>query len=1071
MKIFSARTVAILFLILLDFVAISPKAGAQTVNGTLLGTVKDEQGAVVPNAPVSARNTETGAVRSTTTDARGSFQISSVPAGAYEITANAPGFKTEVRNKISVTVGADTRVDFVLSVGGVEEKVEVTGEAPQIDTTTSAMGGLVNDTTVRELPLNGRDWLQLAELQPGATFFRGQSQSDVARLPRGNGQAISISGGRPAENVFRLDGLVINDFANQSPGSALWVNMGVDAVREFSVLTNTYSAEYGRSSGGVINAITKSGTNDIHGTAFYFTRNSALDARNFFDGPNIPPFRRHQFGGSIGGPIKKDKTFYFVNYEGLREFKSLSFQSLTLSANARNGNLCANAACSSTTTVAIDPRVRPYLPLYPIPNLSTSGDTGIFAFGGGRDGSENFVIGRVDHMFSENTMLNATYRFDYSQVSTPDGFDEKLTAAKTHGQNFIVSLQHIFSPTVLNTVRAGVTRTWATDGADISPASPLLTDTSLGFLPGIPTGDFSVAGLQGFGGIGDTGSDVVGYTAPQFYDDLSWTKGRHSLKFGFGVERIDDNVNPQTTPNGSWVFGSIQSMLTASPASFTAAVPGTDTRRGFRTSIFAGYIQDDFRYRSNLTFNIGLRYETSTSLKEVNGKLGNLLNITDPAPTVGNPLFQNPTLKDFEPRIGLAWDPFKDGKTSVRAGFGIYDVLPLPYLFWNKATHGLPFFEIGVVNAPTNVSTAALASAFPNQGLSLVSAQSLRVLYLESHPHRPYKMQWNFNIQRQIAKGLTLMAGYVGSASSHLPVGQNDADMVPPALTTKSPSGQYLFPTTGTIQRINPNFGRIDATFFNGHATYHALQTNLAKTMSHGLTLQATYSWSKSLDNGSTTFSQSETLNSTDNGYIFDQKILRGVSDYDVPQTFALNLVWEVPTPASFTGASKALLSGWQLGGIFTAQSGSPFTVGLQGDQARTGTSTSNAAGGERPNYVAGPGCSTNAVTGNPNNYLNTACFAFPALGQLGNLGRNTLRGPSLQQFDFSLFKNQPLWGEKLRMQFRVETFNLLNHSNLQAQTTTLFNRTGALISTAGLLAPPTATSSRQIQFGMKFIW
>jgi Carboxypeptidase regulatory-like domain/TonB dependent receptor-like, beta-barrel len=1039
----------------------APSSTAQTVAGSILGTIRDQQGGVIQNASVTAKNSGTGATRTAKTDSTGGFRIVGIPAGSYEITAAAPGFQTALHSDVTLTVGGTQRVDFTLSVGAVTQEVQVTSELPQVDTTTSTMSGVVGETAIRELPLNGRDWLQLAQLQPGANFFRGQSQSDVARLPRGNGQAISISGGRPSENVFRLDGLVINDFANQSPGSALFVNMGVDAVQEFSVLTNTYSAEYGRGSGGVINAITKSGTNSFHGTASYFTRNSVLDARNYFDPPTIPPFRRHQFAGSLGGPIKKDKTFFFVNYEGLREFKSLSFNATTLSPNARDGIL-------STGPVTIDPRIKPYLALYPVPNDKINGDTGQYVFGGGRDGSENFVITRFDHNFSESNIFSATYRFDYSQATTPDAFDLKQTAAETHNQNLVASLQHIFTPALLNTVHVGVTRTWATDGFDVNPKSSLLTDLSLGFLPGIPAGDFNVSGLDSWGGIGDTGADVVGYTSPQIYDDLAWTRGRHSLRMGFALERIDDNVNPQTTPNGSWVFGSIQDMLTATPSQFTAAVPGTDTRRGFRSTITAGYVQDDFRFRPNLTLNMGLRYETNTSLKEVNGKLGNLRNITDANPVSGNPLFLNPTLKNFEPRIGFAWDPFQNGKTSIRAGYGIFDALPLPYLFWNKATHGLPFFQIGAVSAPTNVPVATLAAAFPNQGLSLVQPGTLRVLYLDYQPHRPYKMQWNFNVERQVTRNLSFMVGYVGSASSHLPVGQNDADMVPLSLTTKSATGQYLFPTTGAIQRINPNFGRIDAMFFNGHATYHALQTNLTQRLSHGLTFQTTYTWSKGIDNGSTFFSQNETLNSADNGYIFDQRLNRGVSDFDIPHALAAHLVWEVPSPANLSPAPKFLLGGWQISGIFTAQSGSPFSVGLTNDVARTGSSTTKAAGGQRPNYNPAPGCSPNAVTGDPGNYINTACFSFPATGVLGNLGRNTLRGPALADFDFSVYKNHDLLQEKLKVQFRAEFFNLFNHPNLQAQTTTLFNNKGALITTAGTLLPPTATSSRQIQFGLK---
>src|SRR5258705_1068804 len=313
---------------------------AQTVSGTVLGIVQDQQGAVIGKATVSARNVETGAIRTATSDDNGTYRISSVPAGTYEVSSTAPGFKTEVRTGIPVTVGGDQAVNFSMTVGAVTEKVEVTAEAAQVDTSSSTLGGFVNSATIRELPLNGRDWLQLALLQPGANFNAGQNQLDARHGQRGNGVAISISGGRATDNAFRIDGLIVNDYANAGPGSTLRVNMGVDAIREFSVLTNNYSAEYGRGSGGVVNAITKSGTNQFHGSAYEFVRNSAFDARNFFDLQNVPPFHRDQYGGAVGGPIRKDKTFFFTNYESLHEIKSLSIADDTLSANAHNGILC-----------------------------------------------------------------------------------------------------------------------------------------------------------------------------------------------------------------------------------------------------------------------------------------------------------------------------------------------------------------------------------------------------------------------------------------------------------------------------------------------------------------------------------------------------------------------------------------------------------------------------------------------------------------------------------------------------------------------------------------------------------
>jgi Carboxypeptidase regulatory-like domain/TonB-dependent Receptor Plug Domain len=910
----------------------APYLCAQTVTGTILGTVQDQQGAVVPNVPVSARNLETGAVRSGTTDDLGRYRISSIPAGSYALDASAPGFKTEIRSSVTVTVGADVRVDFSLTVGAVGEKVVVSEEAPQVDTSNSAMGGLVNETVVRELPLNGRDWLQLATLQPGTNIVASQSQDDTARSSRGNGLAISISGGRPTDNAFRIDGLIVNDYSNSSPGSALHVNLGVDAIREFSVLSNTYSAEYGRGSGGVINAITKSGTNEFHGSAFYFIRNSALDARNFFD-TQIPPFRRNQFGGSGGGPIKKDKTFFFANYEGLREFKSLSFNSRTLSPNARDGRL------ADGTTVTVDPRVKPYLALYPLPNGAITGDTGFYVFGGGRTGHENYGIGKLDHAFTDRTTLSASYAFDDAQVAVPDAFNEKLTAAQTRRQNVILNLQHIFSATMLDSLRAGVTRTRAAGGNDIQPSIPLLADKSMGFVPGAPVGNFSVPGLSSFGGIGDSGVDLIGYTAPQVYDDLAWTKGRHSLRFGFGLERIEDNINPANLPNGQWLFGSIKDMLTVNPSQFTADFPGTDAIRGMRATVVGLYAQDDFRLRRNLTVNIGVRYEMGTVVNEVNGKVANLHSLSSAQPVLGNPYYRNPTLKNFAPRVGLAWDLFGDGKTAIRSGFGIFDIVPLPYLFFNRMPRAAPFFLQGLVNNPS-------PSAFPNQGSTLLGPTSVRDVYIQYDPSRAYKLQWNFNIQHQFGKDISVTAGYVGAAGVHLPIATEDINMVPINLTTRAADGQYFFPTTGPIQRINPNYSKISAITWNGHSSYHALQTNLVKRFSRGFTFQSTHTWSKDIDNASNTLSSSETNNAADSSYAFDPRINRGVSDFDVPHSFVTNLLWEIPGPSAGPAVARFALSGWEMGGIFTAQSGSPFTVRLSNDQARDGNSAVGSKGG-----------------------------------------------------------------------------------------------------------------------------
>lgn len=1049
---------------------------AQTVSGTILGVIQDQQGAIVANADVSARNLETGAVRNTTADDSGNYRISSVPAGSYEISASKAGFKTEVRNGVVVTVGADVSVTFSLSVGAVSDKVEVTGEAAQVDTASSTLSGFVDSATIRELPLNGRDWIQLALLQPGVSLNEGQNQTDASRTARGIGLAISISGGRSTDNAFLVDGVIVNDATNAGPGSSLRVNLGVDAIREFSVLTNNYSAEYGRGSGGVINAITKSGTNEIHGSAYEFVRNSAFDARNFFDGQNIPPFRRDQYGGAMGGAIKKDKTFYFVNYEKLGELQSLSSSFTTPSANAHNGILCANTACTQTTQIAINPKVLPYLALYPLPNSTVSGNAGNFAYGAPRHGEENYVVGKIDHYLSSSTILTASYTFDKADLTDTDNYDLMVGAYPSTRQIGVLNLQHIFSPSLINVTRAAISRTYEAQNLSATALNPALADPSLGFLPGLAAGEIKISGVTGiYGGVGSglapNGPGIFALTTPQFNDDLSWTKGRQNIRMGFSFQRLDDNIyNPASGTNGIWTFASIQTFLQGIPTQFQGQLPTTSAYRSMRMSVIAGYLQDNIRLGSNLTINLGLRYEMGTSVSEAHGRIANLRNLTDPTVTVGGPYYNNPSLKNFAPRVGFSWDPFKDGKTAIRGGAGIFDIVPLPYLFDSRITQSAPYFISGtVVNPPP--------SSFPNNILSLLSAPTAAAAtHVEFNPPPSYKVQWNFNIQRQLTNNIALTVGYVGSSGVHLAHVITDADQVPPSLVTFNTAEDafnFPIPAKGTaIQRINPNFGSIGSTDWTGHSSYHALQANLVQRLKKGLTYQIAYTWSKSIDNGSSTFNDgNETSNGSPSPWAFDPRINRGPSDFNVPQAFVANFLYDVPVPGAINrrAFTHILLGGWQVGGIYTRQSGAPFTLKIATDVAFTGNSAVGANnGGQRPMYVNAPGCTPDAVTGNISNYIMTQCFAYPLPGELGNLGRNTTTMPVFRDLDFSVFKNDNLWGEKLKMQFRVEMFNILNNTNLEAQTITLYDGTGAVIPSALQPHAPTANTSRQIQFGLR---
>jgi hypothetical protein len=1063
---------------LFSLFAMVGNARAQTTNGTISGTVHDTSGAAMSGVNVTLKSVETGASREATTNADGEFEFVSLPAGGYDASATFTGFKTQLRQGIVLTVGANVAVNFSLSLGDVVETLVVSEDTPQVDTTSATVSGVVNEATIRELPLNGRDWLQLATLQPGVIGGLEQQSSAVStnsRAARGNGENLYISGNRPTENLYLVDGLIVNDYANGSPGSGLNVNLGVDAVREFAVLTSDYGAQYGMTSGGVVNAIFKSGTNQIHGDAFGFFRNSALDARNFFDpAGGVPPFHRNQYGGSIGGPIVKDKAFFFGSFEGLNQALSISEQSLTLSNSARNG-IVPNPNGPGNITVAVAPAIVPYLALFPVANGADNGDgTAFYLFPGAETGHEYYVVVKFDYNFSALTRLSASYQWDTGALLQPDLYNQKLLGSPSGHHNFTLSLQHSFTPNVVNTARIGVSRTFAADSQDVSAISPLANNPSLGFFSGLPVGILTAGNLSTAGGLGASGSDNFHFTSYQASDDVTYVRGRHTWQFGFLFDRIDDNFNSANIPLGEWDYNSVQDLLTNSPADFTSDFPGTNGARGLRSDVFGAYAQDSMRLRRNLTLTVGVRYETSTPVSEQNDKVATLVNLTDALPRAGGAFFNNPTKRNFAPRVGIVWDPTGSGKTSVRAAFGMYDILPLPYLFINR-THGAPFFLQGTSQAPP-------ASDFPTNGLALLAPNTARVAYVEANPHRAYNDQWNLSIQHQLTPSTAVLIGYVGSHAVHVPMGVEDMDQVPLADVTFGANGQLMFPIppgstfkkqVKNIQRINPNYGRIVGTLWRDYSKYNALLVQVSKRLDHGFAFQGSYTWSKNTDQGSATFSDNEYLNTAGPSYAFLPTLQNGVSDFDITHNFVFNGTWTIPVPPSFNGATRAVLGGWELGGIFTAHTGVPFTVKLTSDEAFTGNSRVNSsAGGQRPNFNPGRGCSTNPTNpGQPNNYINVNCFSFPAPGVLGDLGRNTLRGPGFADLDFSLFKNIPFYQEKYKVQFRAEAFNVLNHTNFGVQTTAIFNGNGVPLASAGVLQQPTLTTSRQIQLGVKFIF
>ena len=1050
--------------------AIAPRMYAQTVTGTIVGTVLDTQGAVIPSASISAKNRDTGLERVAMSESAGEFTITSVPAGAYDVTVSAPGFRQEVRSGITMTVGATVRLDFKLTVGDVQQKVVVTAEAPQVDTTTSTLSGLVNDTSIRQLPLNGRDWLQLTALQAGVLVGLTKNPDPGENVTHGGGVFLTVSGGRPTSNVFLVDGLVINNEPNKSPGGSVHgINLGVDAIKEFSVLTSTFSAEYGRSSGGVVNAITKEGTNSIHGTGFGFLRNSALDSSNYFTGK--APFHRGQFGSAIGGPIKKDKLFWFADYEGIREFKAQSAPTYTISDAARNGTIPGEAAISSA--------VKPYLAMFPAANgplLTGDPYVASYSFPGGTRGTEDYVIGRIDYVPNAKNEIHGTYMFDRSISSSPDSVGLKSIGDLTRDQRVTLSWQYSLSSNILNTVNTGFTREVANGNIDVpgSGTVPIMSDPTAGFYPNQPPGVITIADLAPGniagavpGGVGSTGGDQVWWTDPQVSDNVGWVKGRNDIRFGFSMEAIRDNLSVGRYPLGDWEFNSVQNFLAdSSPTLFSATVPGLGSYRSLREKIFGLYIQDDVRVRSNLTLNLGLRYEPTTTYNVLNGLASNFYSLTDASIHTGNPyLLKNPTHKDFTPRAGLAWDPTGSGKTSIRAGVGMFNVLPLPNLLSGNMNHTIPFYQLINVNTPT----ATFPQAPPGGTLAAASGY-----YMDPNPPRAYKLQWNVDVQRQLTNGLSITAAYVGARGVHLPLRYGDINLVPPSLITTAPDGHLLFPAgkPAVINAANPGL-TIPATLWNGDSYYDSLQINVVQRLSHGLSFQVVYAWSKAIDDGSSEVNNTDNFNTADNPYPFIPGLQRGFADWDVPQHLTLNFDWLAPSPHFGMRAPRFLLSGWELGGIYTAQSGMPFSVqSTKVSLANTGYH-GNAA--ERPDYIAGPGCTPGAVNpGSVYTYININCFAPPPANELGNVGRNTLRSPSNQAFDFSIFKNHTV-KEKLTVQFRAEFFNLFNWTNFVAGTQRIFSgkKTSTLVpNQSGLsLLQQTSIDEREIQFGLKFIY
>jgi len=1082
---------------------------AQTVGASLQGTVYDPSGRFVPGATIEIRNVEKGGTRALTTDDHGRYREPLLPPGEYELRTTVAGFQPVVLKGIQLTVGQDAVLDVKLQLRGGTESVNVTADdAPPIDLASAALSGTVSRSQMNDLPLNGRSFQELALLQPGVNAAVAAGSDAVG----GRGKKITINGARPEQNSFLLDGSDINNVYNKTPGSVGGVLLGVETVQEFQVLTNAYSAEFGRSSGGIINAITRSGTNKLHGNLFEYLRNSALDAKNYFDPAAnlIPPFKRNQFGGTLGGPIRHDKTFFFGAFEAIKERLGVTGTTFVPDDNARNFLLPCTATDPSCMANGLKdvsvPGTRADVNslmqiLFPRANGPVSGGgVAQYFFTRTQPTDEYFAQGRIDHRFSEKDILFGRYTFDNGNVERQVSNKPPDVFFKERSRNQYLTLEHVhtFSQALLNTLRVSFSRSTS----EVDNQRTVDVPPNLWWIPpsagGVQFGFLTISGLV---------TEMVGdYRLPrndhlnnyQWHDTLFWTKGAHGLRFGFEGQRMQFNQQTTSQLGGIETFTTLENFLKGAPTQINFAVPGRiDPNRGFRQSLFASFLQDDYRLKPNLTLNLGLRYEFATVPTEANGKISDLRSISDSSIVIGDPWYANPALKDFAPRIGVAWDPFKNGKTSVRAGFGIFydQLLPKYYVF------------SGSLNPPFTTRTSRIAKPgapipFPNavQGFPLDAPvcglpggptgscpppnikANLQTINYDLQPS--YIMQYNLSVQRALPGNWEVTLGYAGSHGLHL-IRIADANLAP---FTISASGRTGFigttkdPKTGlnTCCRRNATFGGVTQRETDAQSFYNALQAGVSKRLSHGLRAQLSYTFSRSIDESSGINSQDFDNTTQYSINFFDRKADRGLSSFSVKHVLVANWSYEVPFGSSRTGLAGVLAKGWQLNSIVTAQSGTPFEVRLNHNQSGN-LNTIDFSIHERPDVR--PGFSNNPVTGDPKHWFDPNAFVLQPANTVGNLGRNTLIGPKLINCDFSLFKLFAL-AEGKALLFRAEMFNIFNHPNFGVPNSA--NRTALLpfIDQTGKTCPigqtcgspnssagailSTVTTSRQIQFGLK---
>ena len=1064
-------------ILLLSSLLFAPvKLHSQIVGGTISGTVLDPAGAVIPGASVVIHNQETGGERRLATDASGAYAAPSIPIGRYTIHVTRAGFAPQSRTDVLLTVGQASRIEITLHPGTVAEQVSVTDAPSTVNVTTQQTSGLVDERQVKDLPLNGRSYDQLITLNPATVNYTAQRSGSVGTSNSSVGSMFSVSGRRPQDNLYLLNGVEYTgaSLINVTPGGTSGQLLGVDAVREFNVVADTYSASYGKRQGAQISIVTASGTNTVHGAVYEFARNSFFDARNYFDQARIPEFQRNDFGGSLGGPLRHDKFFLFANYEGYRQNLGLSDVTLVPDNQARAGYL-PNAA-GVETKVTIAPAVVPLLSLWPVQNgpelLDGSGHlTGIAeAFSSPTQHiREDFGTTRFDANLSSRDLLFGVFTVDDSTANTPTQNPLSLIDESLREQVTSVQEQHVFTAHLLNTARFGFSRASFYFLGQV-PSS--LASAVPGFVPGKPVGAIVIAGSTASNGssqITGAGANVGSNNAITrnlftFDDHVFYSRGHHQLEAGGWIQRLQSNDNLAQNQFGQASFASLATFLSGTVKTFTV-VP-SPTPLNWRSTMGAAYVEDTWHPLTNLELRGGLRFESTNGWNEAHGRAsiyGFNNGVINSTPATGaSGLSDNRARFLPEPRVGLAWNVADRNLTSVRAGFGLHHSLldNLDYRFDQAAPYNTTLTYSGVpIGNPTGGAAGLISPSNVQPDIAT-----------------PTVLAYDLRVEQQLGPLGSLTLAYVGSRSYHqiLSEDQNEPAFVvcSPTVTCPAnvPSGTIYYPST---TKANPQVANTTSWVSGGSGNYNALEVDYQRRLRKGLQLRVNYTFSKNLDNGS---AWNTSVSANTPAFVSVPQLPSldyGRAATDVRNAAALNGTYELPVGKGQRFFSKAptgvdrLVGGWELSTIVTLQSGFPFTPQLGYNPTNSGD-TRNPV---RPNvnsaftenlYTVGSTAQRTAQ------FFNPAAFLAPANGTVGNLGRDTLTGPGLADWDLSLLKATRI-NEHTRLQFRAEFFNILNHTNLLTPNAVVYSSATVQSPTAGVITA--AGASRQLQLGLKLLF